>query len=195
MPKGIYINWTDLSKLYLEEKLSAMDIAKKKGYSSSAVSLALIRNGIPRRSRSEAMRLFRQRKKYVAPKREQSPSWKGGKTKTSAGYTRISLHSNDFFYPMCDRRGYVKEHRLVMANHLKRCLQSWELVHHKNGIRDDNRLENLELTTIGSHLTEHNKGYRDGYQQGYQDGQNTKIEELLRQIKLLQWQINFLAGD
>jgi len=77
--------------------------------------------------------------------------WKGGRSITKEGYSLITLHPNDFFYPMTNSRRRVFEHRLVMAQHLGRCLHRWEIVHHRNGVRDDNRIENLQLVTDERH--------------------------------------------
>ena len=98
-----------------------------------------------------------------------NPNWKGGKY-ISSGYVLVRLFPDDFFFSMADGRGYVKEHRLVIAKHLGRCLHSWETVHHKNGHKDDNRFGNLELSLNGEHSIAHSKGYRDGFQKGYLDG-------------------------
>jgi len=80
------------------------------------------------------------------------PMWKGGKTINSQGYVLVLLRK----HPNCESNGYFREHRLVMEKHLGRYLLKSEDVHHINGIRTDNRIENLELITNRS---EHIKKY------------------------------------
>lgn len=72
-------------------------------------------------------------------------AWKGGRSKTHEGYIYLWLPRGHPYIAMATKGTRVLEHRLFVAMSVGRCLESWEIVHHINGIRDDNRLENLEL--------------------------------------------------
>lgn len=73
--------------------------------------------------------------------------WKGGRISTDGGYIQVLFQQPEHipFVAMRNRTGYILEHRLVMAQHLGRALRKDETVHHVNGDRTDNRLENLQL--------------------------------------------------
>ena len=81
---------------------------------------------------------------------ENSYCWKGNRGRNKMGYIGVWVDSGSPYYIM-SHKNRIKEHRLIIANHLKRCLKSWEIVHHINGIKDDNRIENLELLTKKVH--------------------------------------------
>lgn len=60
-------------------------------------------------------------------------------------------------YEKCTKDGYAMEHVLIMEKHIGRYLADDEVVHHKNKIRNDNRIENLELMTLKEHTSFHMK--------------------------------------
>lgn len=81
-----------------------------------------------------------------------NPHWRGGRI-IQRGYIRIFYPSHPHANPI----GYIAEHRLVMEQYLGRLLRKDEFVHHINGIKTDNRLENLEIVTFGEHSSITNK--------------------------------------
>ena len=54
--------------------------------------------------------------------------------------------------------GFILEHRAIMEAHLGRSLETWEHVHHRNGVKSDNRLDNLEVLSVANHAKIHHKG-------------------------------------
>jgi len=86
------------------------------------------------------MHLFRF-KKYGDPGIDGKIRPGGARFKMKSGYVRV--HKPD--HPLALTDGTILEHRLVMSEILGRPLNDWENVHHLNGVRDDNRPENLEL--------------------------------------------------
>lgn len=66
--------------------------------------------------------------------------------RTREGY--VTIYRPD--HPNAQADGQVLEHRYVMAERLGRALLPDETVHHRNGVRDDNRVENLQLR-VGMH--------------------------------------------
>lgn len=79
-----------------------------------------------------------------------SPRWVEGQRRIN-GYIRVYVPN----HPNCDKRGFVLEHRIVMERTIGRYLESGEVVHHINGVRDDNRPENLARMLFGEHSAMH----------------------------------------
>jgi|GEM_PF-1385674 len=120
-------------------------------------------------------------------------NWQGGRHKNPDGYVLVWVSRDDFFYPMASKDGYVLEHRLVMARHLKRCLLPWEIVHHKGirftGIenRSDNLMDNLQLLpTKNKHNTMLEKALSK---------QTKLIKELQARVTLLEAELEIVKHN
>lgn len=93
------------------------------------------------------------RKKLPNPANSWGPTntnWKGG-VKWSGEYKLIRVPPGT---PGAGSRGYMMEHRYLMQQSIGRPLEKWEQVHHRNGMKSDNRLENLQIVTHAQHRGE-----------------------------------------
>lgn len=84
---------------------------------------------------------------------DRNPNWNGGK-RMANGYIMVLNRT----HPFCNNSGYIYEHRLVMEKHLGRTLLPTEVVHHIDGNKTNNKIENLMLFNKNKdHARHHSK--------------------------------------
>ena len=137
------ISREELRAMY-EQGMSAREIGEKIGASKPTVLTwlcdddVLIRDGLEAAARKVRVRDL--------------PGYPSmGYQLTSDGY--VLLRRPD--HPTADSEGYVREHRLIMEAHIGRLLTHTEQVHHVNGDKLDNRIENLAILSCEEHSKEH----------------------------------------
>lgn len=144
-----------LEEKYWGEGLSIRQVASLAGVNEATILAWMKRYGIARRSKSAAQRGERNPfwNRGDKLKGKKNPHWKGGRRLDRDGYVQIYMPD----HPRSHANGYVYEHILVLEEKLGRPLLPNETSHHINGIKDDNRKENLlALPSLAEHTALHN---------------------------------------
>lgn len=141
---------TELIALY-KGGACTYELAEHFGLDPSCIWRALKTLGVKTRGASEALAASFRSGRSTAARGQNNPAWRGGRAKHSAGYVLRLVPG----HPRANVNGYVKESIIVVEDCLERKLLPSEIVHHINGIRDDNRPENLAVMPEKHHREFH----------------------------------------
>lgn len=129
---------------------STRQIANEIGATRGAVYSVIKHKGLTLRTNEEGIKQRYPKGRWG----KDASNWKGGRRRAGTEGKYIAIYSPS--HPNHDAERYVLEHRLVMEKNIGRYLTKKEQVHHINGDKKDNRIENLELhADAASHQKRH----------------------------------------
>ena len=94
------------------------------------------------------------RGKAPKPSGSQHYRWNAAKMYAKDGYVKLRVGIS---HPLADRNGYAYEHLVVWCAAGNPRPAPNQVIHHRNEVKEDNRYENLQLTTRSAHNRHHNK--------------------------------------
>jgi hypothetical protein len=133
---------------------SQIQTAKQFGATNHTIARMLKKFGAPQRTRLEGLKLFSWQTRSHIP--QETAGWKGGRVNDGKGYVRIWCpnHPRAVSFSSNPKKRYVYEHILNWEKANGKPIPKGYIVHHLNGIRNDNRPENLAvLPSIHEHKT------------------------------------------
>lgn len=161
---------------YINKEKAMNEIAKKYHIAVGSVYNYIKKYGIPTREKMTKRtreKISKAHKGKVSPMKDKKMSVETrlkiskshkGKYRINTKYGgHIKQRPDGYISVYCpdnsraNKEGYVMEHILIMQEHINRVLKDDEVVHHKNKIRNDNRIENLQLMTFKEHARLHMK--------------------------------------
>lgn len=115
-------------------------LKSRKGYRHSLETKKKIGEGLKKAYKDGRKNGFQKgNNSFLNIKGKNHPAWKGGKVYSVKRYILIYAPT----HPFVKTNNYVWEHRLIIEKQIGRYLLPTEVCHHINGIKDDNRLQNL----------------------------------------------------
>lgn len=194
------VNKGVLAEMYVDRKMSIPDISKDTGIAKSTVRFYLLKQGVKLRSRSESISLVKHKLSAVhkGKKRVFTEEWKSHISEGRKRYWDKRAKGYDI------HNGYVRlsrgsdcgklEHVAIMEQTIGRRIRKDEVVHHINGNRSDNRIENLQLMTRSEHCRIHTQ---ERHERGlcYDISKETKMGEEHRCAKLTWKDVEYIRSS